>query len=206
LTECFNDFLQFLSFGSHRQKFVRALRQFRGPLRQLLLMLRNLALQHVILSLQCVILSPQVGNFILHISSLTIEYVPPGWRLAKVCGRRRPLRIALRRRQCASTDQLFKLCVLLFQIDQHVLECITRGLSFLSLCGVRGNRTLHLKLQLLFELRNQALQFTVECGVLLLQISGLWPWCVSRRLLLPRVRGWRFPRLALLKQLPDLCD
>jgi hypothetical protein len=51
------------------------------------------------------------------------------------------------------------------------------------------------------------LQFTAKFDVLLLQIGSLLLLqCVTCRLLLPRVRGWRLPSPALLKQLPDLSD
>jgi hypothetical protein len=42
---------------------------------------------------------------------------------------------------------------------------------------------LHLELQLLVQLRNQALQFTMEIGVLLLLIGSVWLGSVTPLLL-----------------------
>jgi hypothetical protein len=66
-----------------------------------------------------------------------------------------------------------KLAVLLLQIGNCMLECVTRRLPFLLLRSVWGRWAPHLKLQLLAELCNQALKLTVKFAVLSLQIGSL---------------------------------
>jgi hypothetical protein len=187
MTDCFDDLPQSVRAGSRRLEVTHALGQFLGLLRKLLLAICELALQ-------CTILSLQIGNLAPHISGLALNQILHCRLLAQICHRRGPLRIALRRRLSVSPDQLFKHPVLLFQVGEHPLECIARRLPFLLLRSVRGKRTLHLKLQLLFEFCNQALQFTMKFAVPLPQ-----------RLLIPRVGGRRLPS-TLLNLLPDLCD
>ena len=169
-----------------------------GALGELLPVRSELALQGIILSLQ-------IGNLALQISGLMLGRVARN--LTGVWGSilascRRTFGRRLRDSRPAVRHQALQLVVLSLQIGDLVLECVTRRLPLLLLCDVGDGRGLHLKLQLLPELRDQSLKFVVQFAVLTLHIVRLR--CVGRSLLTASGLG-RALRLALRKLLVDLC-